>query len=776
MATTFDITAPSAPTGLIAQNPTGTTVNLDWDPNTEADLEGYHIYVNDTGAGSTGPFHWVYSTIGTSTGQTVAGLMQETTYYFVIAAYDEVPNNSTYSAYATATTLDVTGPAKPTGLDATALSGTEISLTWNANTESDLVGYIIYMNDTDKGQYGPYHIIHTITGTDTSYTITGLSEELTYYFRIRAFDEVPNNSILSDVATATTPDETAPIAPIGLTVTSPTPSSLTISWLANPEDDLVGYNLSRSLASTGPFTIINTGLITGIQYVDKDLDESTTYYYKLKAIDDVELESDYSAVVFGTTILGQHDPEINLPITDFDLAEDTYDDSTINLKDWFIDINDDILTFDVDGDDHILVEVFQDNGTVTLLPEENWNGVETLTFSATDGNGQVTDEVNVTVTAVNDPPETPVIKSPTDKTKIDEGGSLSFKATCDDPDVNYGDVLTFTWFSDISGKIGEEKNLDDIKLPIGEHTITVNVTDQKDALSTASITVTVRETDTTDTDGDTLPNIWERDNGLDPEDSTDASEDPDDDGLTNLEEYEEGTDPLNDDSDGDGLTDGDEVNVHETNPNRADTDRDGYNDGEDAYPLDSQRWEKEKGDDEDDSWLLYIAIVVIVVIVIIVLLVIMIRSKKKDELEKEEAEEEPVPGELPPQPDMVMPPEMGMPPAEGYSIPTESEYPPEEPFGLPQPPAGMIEEEPIDEEELEEEYPEEEEPVDIKSLAKEGAVAYGEGRYDDAIIAWQQILELEPGEHPEIEQVIEDAIAQLQSSGAAMDAGDDVEE
>jgi hypothetical protein len=117
-----------------------------------------------------------------------------------------------------------------------------------------------------------------------------------------------------------------------------------------------------------------------------------------------------------------------------------------------------------------------------------------------------------------------------------------------------------------------------------------------------------------------------------------------------------------------------------------------------------------------------------------------------------------------------------MPPAEGYSIPTESEYPPEEPFGLPQPPAGMIEEEPIDEEELEEEYPEEEEPVDIKSLAKEGAVAYGEGRYDDAIIAWQQILELEPGEHPEIEQVIEDAIAQLQSSGAAMDAGDDVEE
>lgn len=54
--------------------------------------------------------------------------------------------------------------------------------------------------------------------------------------------------------------------------------------------------------------------------------------------------------------------------------------------------------------------------------------------------------------------------------------------------------------------------------------------------------------------------------------------DLDDDGLTNYQEGKLGTNPRNPDTDGDGLNDANEVDVHNTDPTKADTDSDGLSD------------------------------------------------------------------------------------------------------------------------------------------------------------------------------------------------------
>ena len=81
-----------------------------------------------------------------------------------------------------------------------------------------------------------------------------------------------------------------------------------------------------------------------------------------------------------------------------------------------------------------------------------------------------------------------------------------------------------------------------------------------------------------DSDGDLLPNWYERSIGSNAWSPSDAYDDFDKDRLSNLEEFQKGTDPTLADSDGDGLDDFTEITVHLTNPNTSDTDGDNIDD------------------------------------------------------------------------------------------------------------------------------------------------------------------------------------------------------
>ena len=95
--------------------------------------------------------------------------------------------------------------------------------------------------------------------------------------------------------------------------------------------------------------------------------------------------------------------------------------------------------------------------------------------------------------------------------------------------------------------------------------------------ATATLQISINPSDSTLGDG--IPDSWKIAHGFDPNDPSVASADTDDDGLTNLQEFQAGTDPRNADTDGDGVLDGAEVK-RGTNPLSADTDGDGLTDAE----------------------------------------------------------------------------------------------------------------------------------------------------------------------------------------------------
>jgi len=105
-----------------------------------------------------------------------------------------------------------------------------------------------------------------------------------------------------------------------------------------------------------------------------------------------------------------------------------------------------------------------------------------------------------------------------------------------------------------------------------------------------------------DADADGMADIWEFQYELDYTDPTDAAGDLDNDGVTNLQEFLDGSIPNVSDTDGDGLGDGDEISIYGTDPDDSDTDDDGMPDGwEVTYELEPTDPADAAGDLDNDA-------------------------------------------------------------------------------------------------------------------------------------------------------------------------------
>jgi len=109
-------------------------------------------------------------------------------------------------------------PSVPANLKATAVSSSQINLSWSASTDSagSVAGYVVYRNSSQ---------VATVTA-GTTYSDTGLSASTSYSYTVAAYDGAGNHSATSSAASATTLPSTVSVATT--VTTNPGGLSLTV--------------------------------------------------------------------------------------------------------------------------------------------------------------------------------------------------------------------------------------------------------------------------------------------------------------------------------------------------------------------------------------------------------------------------------------------------------------------------------------------------------------------------------------------------------------------
>lgn len=187
-----DMTPPSAPSGVTTTALSATSVKVTWNAATDnTGVTGYYVLRDGVVLVNTmDPVTLTY---------TDQSVVAGTSYSYTVIAYDANRNQSAPSAASNVTTptlADTSAPSVPGGVTATAVSASQINVSWNASTDtggSGLKEYRVYRNEG---------LVGTITGT--SFGDAGLTAGTTYNYKVTAVDGAGNVSSPSSVVAATT--------------------------------------------------------------------------------------------------------------------------------------------------------------------------------------------------------------------------------------------------------------------------------------------------------------------------------------------------------------------------------------------------------------------------------------------------------------------------------------------------------------------------------------------------------------------------------------------
>ncbi len=325
--------------------------------------------------------------------------------------------------------------------------------------------------------------------------------------------------------------------------------SVSLSWTQDDFELLHGYNLYRSLSENGTYTRINSSTINKsiTSFLDTDVTPGVDHYYYFTVVSDGG-ESSPSNIALAT-------------------PTDTIDPVITHKTETVVSL-DDSLTLRATVTDNIAVtevNIVHRNASNSVWQTQAMTKTDTSRYSITlagDDIGnqyleyyiEAKDMVNTVSSGSAESPYKVFVSLPSDTDTdgdgvsnaddafpydptetIDlDGDGVGDNADMDDDGDGYNDDVdafprdASEWLDTDGDSIGNNSDNDD----------------DNDGVNDGSDRFPLDARGSRDSDNDGMPDLWETDNGLDPNDASDADSDNDFDGYTALQEFEADTSPI----------------------------------------------------------------------------------------------------------------------------------------------------------------------------------------------------------------------------------------
>ena len=259
---------PNAPSNLTATAISSTQIRLTWTDNS-SDETRFYIERKTGASGTYSTLAYVYANVTTYTDTSA---LHNTEYFYRVRAYN-AGGYSPYSNEASTTTPTLTLNA-PSNLTVTALSSSQIRLTWADNSSEEAYFYI----ERKTGASGTYSTLTYVGANVTTYTNSSLSQNTEYYYRVRAYNAGAYSAYSNEVS-ATTPTL---IAPSNLTAAPLSSTQIKLQWTDNSSDESYFY-IEYKIEAMGTYTSLTSVSANTMTYTHTWLMPNTTYFYRVRA-------------------------------------------------------------------------------------------------------------------------------------------------------------------------------------------------------------------------------------------------------------------------------------------------------------------------------------------------------------------------------------------------------------------------------------------------------------------------------------------------------------